>query len=292
MGKIVKSAHLTSETYVVSVPRLNGANYAPATAHEEADPRFAAAPVSVPAIEDDFERAGERVHELQKQIDFEALRIDAEAIVDRAASDAESLLRQAESMAIEIVAQARTEAEKLKEDARAAGREQGYADGERAGRDELEPAITTIRELVESIRAQRAEVISAAEPELVRLAMAIAERIVHTEVVTNPATVVENVRQALTRLVSREVVTLRVNPADHDTIRAHRDAIVAASDVEHLRIVEDQRVDRGGVIVETDAGTIDSKIATQLREAKRAILSEEQIALGDEELLSSPAQAS
>ena len=109
--------------------------------------------------------------------------------------------------------------------------------------------------------------------------MAIAERIVHTEVANNRHVVVENVRAAVTRLVSREVVTLRVNPADHETIRQYRDSIVAASDVEHLRIVEDQRVDRGGVLVETDAGTIDAKISTQLREAKRAILTEEAIAL-------------
>ena len=46
------------------------------------------------------------------------------------------------------------------------------------------------------------------------------------------------------------------------------------------------------VALKTDAGTIDSKIATQLREARRAILTEEQIALGDEELLNPPAQAS
>jgi flagellar biosynthesis/type III secretory pathway protein FliH len=96
----------------------------------------------------------------------------------------------------------------------------------------------------------------------------------------------------LTRLVSREVVTLRINPIDHDAIRQNRDAIVAASDVEHLRIVEDQRVDRGGVLIETDSGTIDSKIATQLREARKAILSEEQIALDDEDLLRETAQAS
>ncbi len=90
--------------------------------------------------------------------------------------------------------------------------------------------------------------------------MAIAERIVHERTRSNPNVVVENVRQALTRLVGREVVTLRVNPGDLDTIREHRDEIVAANDVEHLRVVEDQRVDRGGVIVETDAGTIDAKI--------------------------------
>jgi flagellar assembly protein FliH len=132
---------------------------------------------------------------------------------------------------------------------------------------------------------------TSAEPELTRLAMAIAERIVHGELVTNPNVIVENVRQALTRLVSREVVTLRVNPVDLDMIRQHRDEIIAAGDVEHLRIVEDQRIERGGVIVETDAGTIDSKISTQLREARRAILSDDEIALGEADMLHSPAQA-
>jgi flagellar assembly protein FliH len=291
MGKIVKSAQVSGEKYVVPVPRLNGASQLSEVPTEVEDPRFSAPPASTVST-DALEREGERVHDLQARIDFETLRADAEAIVDRAAADAESLLRQAESVALEIVEKARTEGKRLGEDARTAGREQGYADGQRDAHDELQPVISTMRELIESIRAQRSEVISAAEPELVRLAMAIAERILHTELITNSTVVVENVRQALTRLVSREVVTLRVNPTDHDTIRQHRDAIVAASDVEHLRIVEDQRVDRGGVVVETDAGTIDSKIATQLREAKRAILSDEQIALGDEELLSSPAQAS
>jgi flagellar assembly protein FliH len=115
---------------------------------------------------------------------------------------------------------------------------------------------------------------------------------VHGELVTNPNVIVENVRQALTRLVSREVVTLRVNPVDLDMIRQHRDEIIAAGDVEHLRIVEDQRIERGGVVVETDAGTIDSKISTQLREARRAILSDDEIALGEADMLHSPAQAS
>jgi flagellar assembly protein FliH len=290
MGKIVKSAHVRHDAYVVSVPRSNGAARAP-VGHEEEDARFAAAPSDMGAVDEAFEHA-ERMQTLEQQIDFETLRVDAEAIVDRAQADAEALIRQAEGMALQLLTQARAEAAKIADDARASGREQGYAAGTQAGHDELAPVITTMREMIESIREQRSAVISAAEPELVRLATAIAERILHTELTVNPNVVVENVRQALTRLVSREVVTLRVHPADHDMIRQHRDAIVAASDVEHLRIVEDQRVDRGGVIVETDAGTIDSKIATQLREAKRAILSEEQIALGDEETLHSPAQAS
>jgi flagellar assembly protein FliH len=124
--------------------------------------------------------------------------------------------------------------------------------------------------------------------------MSVAERIVHTEITENPRVVVENVRQALTRLVSREVVTLRINPADLEMIRRHRDALVASSDIEHLRVVEDHRVDRGGVVIETEAGTIDAKISTQVREARRAISDDDTIALGPSHgpTVHAPAQAS
>jgi flagellar assembly protein FliH len=291
MGKIVKRAHVASESYRVSVPQQNGVGHAAETPAREQDPMPVAATGVPPLYEDAFD-AAERSRTIEQKIDFETLRMDAEAIVERAALDAESLIKQAESMSLELIESAQTKIAQLEEEARDSGRESGFTQGHEAANAELQPVITTMRQMLEGIREQREAVIIAAEPELVRLAVAIAERIMHLEISTNPNVVVENVRSALTRLVSREVVTLRVNPVDHDAIRQYRDSIVAASDVEHLRIIEDQRVDRGGVLVETDAGTIDSKIATQLREAKRAILSEEQIALGDIELLQPSAQAS
>jgi flagellar assembly protein FliH len=287
MGKIVKSARFADGKYVVEVPRTDLATDA---FLERDDPFGAIVSFAEPSGNGHVDVA--EVPNAEQQIDWETLRAEAEAIVDRAAGDAEKLIRQAESTALEEVARAKERAAKIEEDARSAGHEQGYRAGKASAEEELAPVITTMRELIESIRVQRAAVISAAEPELVRLAMAIAERIVHGELATNPNVVVENVRQALTRLVSREVVTLRVNPADVDAIRKHRDGIVSASDVEHLRIVEDQRVDRGGVVIETDSGTIDSKVSTQLREARRAIVADEEIALGDEEVLRPPAQAS
>jgi flagellar assembly protein FliH len=292
MGKVVKSARFAEQKYVVGVPVVDTP---PTSYSQESDDLFAgfaAAESSNGALHD--EPLDDAVTRAQREIDWEALKADAEAIVDRAASDAEALLRQAESTALDLVSQAQARAAALEEEARRRGRDDGYAEGYDAGKAELEPVIATVRQMLEGITAQRTHVITAAEPELVRLAMAIAERIVHTEVANNREVVVENVRSALTRLVSREVVTLRVNPIDHETIRQFRDAIVAASDVAHLRVVEDQRVDRGGVVVETDAGTIDAKIATQLREAKRAILSEEGLALDsspDEEFLHPSAQA-
>ncbi len=293
MGKVVKSVNFDEKKYVVGVPAVD--SVAPSAKVSEFDDAFAAASFAPPA-----NGYSNGVHPAQEeapvapasQIDWDALRADAEAIVDRAAADAETLLNQAETTALDLVAKAQAHAAEIEEAARNTGYQEGFEKGRQEGQDELDPVIRTMRELIEGVRAQREAVIAGAEPELVRLAMAIAQRIVHTEVANNHQVVVENVRAALTRLVSREVVTLRVNPADHETIRQYRESIIAASDVEQLRIVEDQRVDRGGVLVETDAGTIDAKIATQLREAKRAILTDEAIALDspeEEEMLAPPA---
>jgi flagellar assembly protein FliH len=272
MGKIVKRAKFKDEKYVVVVPRNEVAPHA--KPFDDDFDMFAVSNAATVRVEvDPFEQA--LAAEPAPQIDWGALKADAQAIVDRAAADADAMLVEAHTRALAIVAAAETRVTQIEAEARDRGHEEGVAAGKASVDAEMESMIHTMRDLIESARAERHEIIETAEPELVRLALAIAERVVHQHIALEPSVVVDNVRQALTRLATREVVTLRVNPADLDTIREHRDAIVASTDVDHLRIVEDQRVDRGGVIIETDAGTIDSKISTQLREARRAITADE-----------------
>jgi flagellar assembly protein FliH len=116
----------------------------------------------------------------------------------------------------------------------------------------------------------------------------------HREIEVAPNVVLGMVRAGLARLSGREKVTVRVNPGDLATMREHREAFQNTADVESLRIVEDQRVDRGGVVIETESGTIDAKIGTQLREVRRVFAPDEPVALpaAGENPLRSPAQAS
>jgi flagellar assembly protein FliH len=137
--------------------------------------------------------------------------------------------------------------------------------------------IAAIHNLVDMARAERHKLIETAEPELVRLAMGIAERVLHQNIALDRGVVVEMAKIAIGRLVDRESVTVRVNPADVERMREHRDDFLNAGDIKNFRILEDQRVDRGGVIVETDGGTIDARISTQLGEAKRVLHIEDDV---------------
>jgi flagellar assembly protein FliH len=286
MGKVVKGARVASDSYYLTVPEVEH-DEERRPAHEELDDRFSSPDGSLSFSGD--EQALEDAPAfseplLVSKVDWEGVRTEARDIVDRAVSGGEAMLRDAASRAQALVAAAQTEAESIRATARAAGHDEGVAAGRTEIEAQLAQTVTSLQGVVDEARAQRRTVIESAEPELVRLAMSIAERIVHEQITVDPNVVVDNVRQALTRLVGREVVTLRVNPADLDTIRAQRDAIAGSNDVEHLRVVEDQRVDRGGVVVETDAGTIDAKVSTQIREARRTLLAEPSVF--------SPAQAS
>lgn len=272
MGKIVKGAKLVKEAYVLVVPEIQP------EPEPIASPDFDAfgMPGDDLAFDDTMFEGNGRIHAqlVEPEIDFEQVRADARALIDKASADGEAILRDAAARAKQMVEQATERVQEIEAQARARGHEEGVAAGRAAGYAELEEDVAAMHELVENARAQRNEVIETAEPELVRLAMAVAERVVNDHVAIDGNVVLENVRHALTRLVGREVVTLRVNPADAEVLRMYREATAASNDVEHLRIIEDQRVDRGGVVIETDSGTIDAKISTQLREARRALTSD------------------
>ncbi len=280
----MKGAKLVKEAYVLVVPEIE----------RELEPAASRAfdPFGMPNDEPAFDDAlfdghsdGESEAELvEPEIDFEQVRAEARALIDKAESEREAILRDAEARAKQMVERATARVHEIETQARERGHEEGVAAGRAAGYAELEEDVAAMHELIENAREQRKEIIETAEPELVRLAMAVAERIVYDHVGIDPTVVLENVRHALTRLVGREVVTVRVNPADAEVLRKHREGTAASNEVEHLRVVEDQRVDRGGVVIETESGTIDAKISTQLREARRALTN------GDVDF--SPAQAS
>jgi flagellar assembly protein FliH len=264
VGRVVKNARVNTQRYHVSVPQVErspngddgGAYVAPGM--DDAELIELPSPQSPP-------------------IDVDAIAQQARDLIDSAEAHAKALLQDAFERASQLLAEAGERGDALVETVQSDARAAGHAEGTAAADREMNDMMTTMRNLVDMARVERHKLMESAAPELVRLAVGIAERVLHQQIALDRGVVVEMAKVAIGRLVEKESITVRVNPGDLERMREHRDELLNNGDIKNFRVVEDQRVDRGGVVVETDGGTIDARIATQVNEAKRVLHIEDEV---------------
>jgi flagellar assembly protein FliH len=151
-------------------------------------------------------------------------------------------------------------------------RRKGLADGIRTAEEAYREKLARLDALAASLAADRQEFFDRIEPELVRLSIVIAEKVIGHELELAPETVVDIVRSAMKRLRERETLRVSVNPRDLDTVKNARDDLIGAVDgVRKLEVVEDRRVDPGGCVIESPSGTLDARMKTQIDEISRAL---------------------
>jgi flagellar biosynthesis/type III secretory pathway protein FliH len=267
MGRVVKNARVNSQRYQVGVPRIesNGAH------HDDEDLYFA------PVAEAPAAPVMQEFVMPPPPVDTAAIAQHAHDLIATAETHAKALLDDAHTRAQAIIADASARAETLVVAAKASAHDDGYAEGTAAADREMSEMVATMKNLVDMARVERHKLMEEAEPELVRLAIGIAERVLHQQIALDRGVVVEMAKVAISRLVDRESVTVRVNPGDLERMREHRDEFLSGGDIKNFRVIEDQRVDRGGVVVETEGGTIDARISTQVNEAKRVLHIEDDV---------------
>lgn len=262
MGRVVKNARVNAQRYQVSVPSV------------ERPPQSEEDPFYTGAAEPEYQ---ELPSPQSPPLDVDAIAQQARDLVDTAEARAKDLLQNAFDQASAMLADAGQRGDALVASVQAEARTAGHAEGVAAADREMSDMMATMRNLVDMARVERHKLMESAEPELVRLAVGIAERVLHQQIALDRGVVVEMARVAISRLVEKESVTVRVNPGDLERMREHRDELLSSGEIKNFRVVEDQRVDRGGVVVETDGGTIDARISTQVNEAKRVLHIEDEV---------------
>jgi flagellar assembly protein FliH len=184
-----------------------------------------------------------------------------------------AFLEMAQRQGAELVASARAQADGIADNARREGFEAGYAEGkaaaEREAHDLLTFAENAVREAVES----RSRLIAESEEALVRLAVDVAERIVKADLQLHPDRVLNVLEGALRKAFVRDRLTVVCNPADLALIEEGQDALATqVGTLQHLELIGDRRVQRGGVVVRTDAGDVDATLDSQLERLCEAML--------------------
>ncbi len=182
---------------------------------------------------------------------------------------ADDYLSRVRSEAAKIVMQAKQEAEKIRSQAEQAGRKAAEEAIEKILDQKVAKQMQTLtpalQAAVNQIVDSQADWQRHWETSIVQLACALSKRIVRRELTQEPEISLEWIREALELASGAAEITVRLNPTDLTTLR---DQVENLASVFHpaarTRVVGDETITLGGCRVETQFGSIDLQLETQL----------------------------
>lgn len=195
---------------------------------------------------------------------------EAREVIDAAHARAGEILREAEEEGRRILERARREGVER-------GLEEGRAQGAREERERFAREAEGVRGLLETVagalRDDRAALKAAAGRDLLRLAVAVAERILRAEVRLRPDEAVRGaVLRAAELAADRRELRVRLHPQDVTAVETLLPELRRRfSETAKVTLEADESVSRGGCVVRTREGAVDAQLETRLREIERGL---------------------
>ncbi|PHS03419.1 MAG: hypothetical protein COA78_18140 [Blastopirellula sp.] len=183
---------------------------------------------------------------------------------------AQGQLNQIKLKAAEIIKDALVEAEEL----RLKAEQQGQIDAVRNARKSLKQevdaqaatVIPALKNVVTQIAQAKQQWVQQWEESAVHIAIAIAEKIIHREIENRPDISQEMIRQTLTMASRCGQIKVHLNPKDIESME--RTSGVMLKELKKLApsdIVPNENIAQGGCFIETQFGSIDNTIESQLK---------------------------
>jgi flagellar assembly protein FliH len=193
------------------------------------------------------------------------------ALLRQAGATPASAQETAASAPEQIAALERQWQEKVQE-ARAAGLREGEAAGRSRAAAEMQPVIERLGRTIEEIAGLRTRLRREAEADTVKLALAIARRVLRREMAVDPEALHGLVLAALEKLELQEVSRVRLHPSQAAAVSAWlRQAGLGTGSGASLEVVEDGACAPGTAVFETARGNLDASVESQLQEIERGL---------------------
>ena len=194
---------------------------------------------------------------------------------------AKLILLRARQQADQLLAAAQAEADLLKQqaasegaaDGRRQGLVQGLEEGKKAGhqqalnehRAQFQQALQSLTNAMLEVERHRSELEANALAEVVRLALAIAQRVAKRQGVLDPDVLTANLHEAMKLVVAKTDLRIAIHPRQRKTLDAAIPQLqLHWPQLQHVRVVEDATVAPGGCKVLSENGSIDADLQTQL----------------------------
>lgn len=149
-----------------------------------------------------------------------------------------------------------------------------YEEGSRRGREaaerELQTRVQQISNLLENLEKQQSNLFSTVEDDIVNLVFESVVRIAGERTASRNA-----VQEVVKRVMSARdpgVLIVRVSQGDFALLSRELPSLGGENGETRFRVVEDQRVTLGGCILESDRGSLDARLETQLERLRKTLI--------------------
>jgi flagellar assembly protein FliH len=144
------------------------------------------------------------------------------------------------------------------------GFDQGRAETIAAQQKKVDQALGALRAALDQMTRIRQRDIGCMETETVRLALAIAQKIIGHEIAYG-SIIGHVVKAAMKKVSDPRHLTLRLNPKDVDAVNGLQRESPADEFGSGWRVEADESIQRGGCMIETKLGDVDARIEQQIK---------------------------
>ena len=146
----------------------------------------------------------------------------------------------------------------------------GFTDCIHAGRlqilGEIGNEIKLLRTIIEGIDKVREEIYEKIESDVVEMSLMISRKIIYRILEQEQEIVVAIAKEAIKKASDREMLKIKINPADLEIMNKKRSELLQCMDgIKGIIFEEDESITQGGCLIETNQGDVDARIESQLK---------------------------
>lgn len=219
---------------------------------------------------DQSDIGGRPITECEGPKDFRALGLESLDLIDLGPY---LLLLASQEKTQSIVAQAENEAQRLYEQARRTGSQEGREEA----KQELLPSLVAFGHAGQSLIVFEERLVASYTPQIVRLAIEIAEKIIGRALEADPQIVASVLERAKHEVAEAKRMRIWLNPADYKVLAETCPELIkiGSETGRTIEVVTSDDVSRGGCRLETEMGLVDATLPTQIEEIRRQLLDED-----------------
>lgn len=152
------------------------------------------------------------------------------------------------------------------------GKELGIEICREESSERVERALSTLKSIIEDATFKRKNILENAEKDVLELAAHLTEMVIFEKINFDRDIVVNVVKDTLKHISGEIKIKIKLNPEDVESINKIKEDFLSQFDnIDEMELVSDKSVSRGGCIIETDNGIVDSNIRTRFETVKEEL---------------------